>query len=505
MKNDPEKRIAELLLECHSKDIDEFSEKHRRELNELLRENEPNREFAVRFLMDSESLTELLATEEIADISARRHHRTTGNGNRSKALVKRALSAAAILLVSGLGFWVFHQRDLTPIASLLDEANAVFNTELPEGRSMEARRYSLTSGMVTIKFRNGVKMTVRGPAEFEIVNEFRVILSRGQARAFAPESGYGFTIETPEADIVDLGTEFGVAVDPESGESRVQVFDGRVDVKERKSKAALASLEFGEAARIHRGSVEAINAPKPDTFPTPADLAVARWRRLDRDLRKDKDVLIYYRFNRSPDNDRILIDESEHSASIDGKIVGARWVTGRWKGKGALLFDQPGDCVEFEIPGELPHFTFSFWLNVDRLDYGLTPIINSAGWEEGDFHLQYSRSQGTVFAAVYPSSLKSAPASLLATGKWVHLVAVVDIEAKTAVTWINGRLGVRSELPDEAISRPGFCRLGGWKDEDMTKRLRRDREFRGRIDEVVLWRRALTHKEIRRLAARGRP
>ena len=505
MKNDPEKRIADLLLECHSKDMADFSEKHRRELNQLLRENEAHREFAVQFLMDSESLTELLATEEIADISARRHRRTTGNRNRPKALARRAVAAAAILAISVLGVWVFQQRDQPPIASLLDEANAVFTTELPEGRAMEARHYSLTSGMVTIQFRNGVKMTVRGPAEFEIVNEFRVILSRGQARAFAPETGYGFTIETPEADIVDLGTEFGVSVDPESGESQVQVFDGRVDVKERKGKAALASLEFGEAARIHRGSVESISAPGPETFPTPTDLAVARWQRLDRDLRNDEDVLIYYTFDRNPDNELILTDESEHSESINGKIVGARWVTGRWNGKGALLFDQPGDCVEIDIPGELPQFTFSFWLNVDRLDYGLIPIINSAGWEEGDFHLQYSRSQGTVFAAVYPSSLKSAPASLLPTGKWVHLVAVVDIEARTASTWINARLAVQSQLPEEAVSRPALCRLGAWKDEDITKRLRRDREFKGRIDEVVLWRRALTKKEIRRLAARGRP
>ena len=501
--NPDQKRIAELLLE--SQDKDRFSEKQRNELNELLRDSEDNREFAAQFLLDGESLTEALATEEIADISARKHRRISDRGGSSGSLIKWSLAAAAIVVMTALGIWMNHREDKAPIASLVDKANAVFTNEATDLRSLEAKSYSLTSGMVTIKFRNGVRMTVRGPAEFEIINEFRVILSRGQARAFAPESGNGFTIETPEADIVDLGTEFGVSVDPESGESQVQVFDGRVDVKERKSKAALASLEFGEAARIHRGSVEAIGAPKPDTFPTPADLAVARWKRLDRDLRKDKDVLIYYRFDRNPDNDRILFDESEHSPSIDGKIVGARWVTGRWKGKGALLFDQPGDCVELEIPGELPQFTFSFWLNMDRLDYGLTPIINSAGWEEGDLHLQYSRSQGTVFAAIYPSSLKSAPASLLPTGKWIHLTAVVDIEAKTAATWINGKLAVRSELPDEAISRPGLCRLGAWKDEDMTKRLRRDREFKGRIDEVVLWRRALTNKEIRRLAARGKP
>ncbi len=500
--NPSQKRIAELLLESHHKD--DFSVKLRGELNDLLRESEENREFAARFLLDGETLTELLATDEIWDISARRRHHAPEPSHRPRLFRWIPAAAAALLVVSGLGFWLFQREAPLPVATILDQANAVFDQVLPENGHLETRNYALGSGMVTIGFRNGVKMTVRGPAEFEIVDEFRVILSRGQARAFAPESGHGFTIETPEADLVDLGTEFGVSVDPDSGESQVQVFDGWVDVKQRRGKTPIASLKFGDSARIHRGGVEPIRAPEPNTFPTPADLAVARWQRLDRELREDKDVLFYYAFNRLDDDDRRLVDEAEHGEAIHGKIVGARWVTGRWAGKGALLFDQAGDAVELEIPGELPQFTFSAWLNVDRFDYGLTPILNSAGWEEGDFHLQFSRSQGTVFAAVYPSNLRSAPASPFPLGQWVHLAAVVDIETGKASTWVNGRRAIRSQLSEEAISRPGLCRLGAWLAEDPAKK-GRSREFKGRMDEVVLWRRVLSPKEIRRLAARGRP
>ena len=503
--NPSEKRIAELLLEAHQHD--NLSANQRGELNDLLRESEENREFAAQFLLDGESLTELLATDEIHDISARRRRRAAESQRRTRPFLRwlPIAAAAAILAVLGLSLWFSRQEAPLPVATILDQADAVFAKALPEDGRLETRRYALASGMMTIEFRNGVKMTVRGPAEFEIVDEFRVILSRGQARAFAPESGHGFTIETPDADLVDLGTEFGVSVDPDSGESKVQVFDGRVDVKQRRGSAPIASLKFGDSARIHRGSVEPIRAPEPNTFPTPADLAVARWQRLDRELREDEDVLFYYAFNRRAEDDGRLVDEAEHGEAIHGKIVGARWVTGRWAGKGALLFDRPGDAVELEIPGELPRFTFSAWLNVDRFDYGLTPILNSAGWEEGDFHLQFSRSQGTVFAAVFPSNLKSAPTSAFPVERWVHLVAVVDIEARTASTWVNGRLAIRSQLSEEAVSRPGFCRLGAWFAEDPDRKWGRSREFKGRMDEVVLWRRVLSPKEIRRLAARGRP
>ena len=499
------KRIAELIL--LSRETDEFSEKRRSELNELLRTKEENREFAAQFLLDGESLTECLATDEISEISARKKHPVVARTKRLSRFTAVA-SIAATLLLLGLATWAILPSllDHSPVAVIRDHADAVFSDEdILTARQLDPTQYSLTSGMVMIEFRNGVSLTMKGPADFEIIDEFRIKLSRGQVRAFAPESGHGFTIETPNADLIDLGTEFGVSVDPATEVSEVQVFDGQVDVKNREGKTPISSLRFGDAARIRQGSIESIRAPRPDTFPTPSDLGFARWQILDRKFRADKDVLFYYAFHRSKEDDRTLFDESEHGESIHGKIKGARWVTGRWAGKRALLFDQPGDAVEIEIPGELPQFTFSAWINADRFDHGLTPIFNSAGWEEGDFHLQYSRSRGTIFAAVYPESLKSEDTNSLPVGRWVHLAAVVDVDQGFASTWIDGQRAVHSDLSESAFSKPGLCRLGAWLNEEQDRKWARDREFRGRIDEVVLWKRALSPKEIRKLATKGKP
>lgn len=108
-----------------------------------------------------------------------------------------------------LSAWV----NRAPIGIVQDEANAVFapGAALRDG-VLKSEFYSLVAGMISVEFRNGVSMTVKAPDEFEIINEFRVRLNRGNIRAIAPESGHGFIIETPDVDIKDLGTEFGVSV-----------------------------------------------------------------------------------------------------------------------------------------------------------------------------------------------------------------------------------------------------------------------------------------------------
>ena len=52
-----------------------------------------------------------------------------------------------------------------------------------------------------------------------------------------------------------------------------------------------------------------------------------------------------------------LKDHAPNKARLDGRIAGARWVTGRWPGKQALLFDRDGDHVKVEIPGEFRQMT----------------------------------------------------------------------------------------------------------------------------------------------------
>jgi hypothetical protein len=107
---------------------------------------------------------------------------------------------------------------------------------------------------------NGVDLLIEAPARVELVDVGNCVLHRGRIVARVPSKGTGYTVDTAKAKVVDLGTEFGVAVDPDR-ETVVQVFAGTV-VTELKNPDAPPNektrrLVAGETVRIDAtGAVE---------------------------------------------------------------------------------------------------------------------------------------------------------------------------------------------------------------------------------------------------------
>ena len=106
-----------------------------------------------------------------------------------------------------------------------------------------------------MQFRSGPTVHVVAPASVHIESPMLVHLDRGQATARVPVSSRGFAINTPEAKVVDQGTEFGVAA-RDDGKTDVIVFEGRVDVQDRaRALSQPRSLIMGEAAQMdHLGA-----------------------------------------------------------------------------------------------------------------------------------------------------------------------------------------------------------------------------------------------------------
>lgn len=91
-----------------------------------------------------------------------------------------------------------------------------------------SRPYTLTHGAIDLTLDSGATVALRAPVTFQIAEDNRLTLTRGQAYAVVPEAAIGFEIDTPEGRVVDLGTEFGVLVD-EVGRGEVVVFKGLVE------------------------------------------------------------------------------------------------------------------------------------------------------------------------------------------------------------------------------------------------------------------------------------
>jgi len=108
-------------------------------------------------------------------------------------------------------------------------------------------------------FASGVSLLVEAPANLRLVDATNTALNAGRIVVRVPPAAVGFAVDTPKARIVDLGTEFGVAVEP-GRETVVQVFAGSV-VAELKGPDASGGksrrVTAGETVQIDiSGSVE---------------------------------------------------------------------------------------------------------------------------------------------------------------------------------------------------------------------------------------------------------
>ena len=424
-------------------------------------------------------------------------------------LVSLAIAAAAVLAVMP-----WRPRSEAPKASvvrsvtalLVDEAGAEFAQKRQPGEvRFDPGSYELLAGTVHLRFANGADLVVQGPARFNIRDESHTQLISGRVRAIVPPTAHGFTIETRDIAYEDIGTEFGLSVDADMGESAMYVFDGQVNLHRAGTTRLLKSVFAGNAVRCRDGRVESAREVSTIHFPSPSEIGHLRWKSLHGEVQTDPNLIAWFPFTRE-DNASILTNAQRTHGIPDGRIFGAQWAAGRWSGKQALLFDRDSDFAELEIPGEFQELSIGVWLMVDRFDWEKSAILNSNGADPGDLHLQVTRyglPRGSVLggrAANYRWVGNPVPLS-----KWVYVVSVQSIPQRRSVIYVNGeRVWEVDIASNDLMIRPGVCRLGNWLAEGA-KDGSSPRAMRGRIDEVSVWNRALTQPEIVLLTEKGRP
>lgn len=106
----------------------------------------------------------------------------------------------------------------------------------------------LESGIVHLRFDSGVGVTLEGPAYFEVTSADATRLQSGLLTAIVPPGAEGFRVDTPSAQVVDLGTAFGVDQRPD-GTSTVSVFDGEVEIVRTQESDTRLLIE-GESVRL---------------------------------------------------------------------------------------------------------------------------------------------------------------------------------------------------------------------------------------------------------------
>jgi hypothetical protein len=506
--------------------IDGLASEHEvAQLNEILRSDAKSRQtFAEHLNLDS-ALAECAAglpgkQAAIEDIVQLNQQALFSNA------IAYSITAASIAVVLSLvtWFWLANSAirsttaisavsnsnstatNISSIANLVDEAGAKFASDRgPLGRKFEPGDYELVDGVAHLRFALGAELILNAPARWTILDSMHVRVEHGKLRAIVPPSAKGFSIMTPDAEYIDLGTEFALGVDKSVGASDLYVFDGQVNVAHKTSKRVMEEVFEGEANRYSQGVVS--SAPKMDSadFPTPNQIGMVRWQNHVEQLHKAPGLIAFFPFDKTSDESVLKngLKHSEHDIP-DGRIVGARWVSGRWPGKDSLLFDGDDERVELNIPGEFREYTIAVWIKIDRLDYEMNAILNSDELEDGDVHFQITRQglpKGGVQGGIANETFVGDP---LPMGKWVQVVMVIAATDYTRKVYANGKLVRQGVIDRDVIISPGLCRLGNWLPAEKHLE-KRTRAFRGRMDELAIWNRALQEIEIRQMFEAGRP
>lgn len=132
------------------------------------------------------------------------------------------------------------------------------------GDSVKAGSLELSEGFTELRLKNGVTLTLEAPVTLEFLSEDLVYLHKGNVVAKVPENAIGFTVNTPNTEVVDLGTEFGVRLDGK-GNSEVHVMEG--EVKARTLGTETFSHLYKNDALIFKGqSTPEKIASRPELF-----------------------------------------------------------------------------------------------------------------------------------------------------------------------------------------------------------------------------------------------
>ncbi len=385
------------------------------------------------------------------------------------------------------------------------------------GSRLPPSEIHLASGVAEIVFDQGTRVILEGPAYFTPQSARSGFLRSGKLVALVPPRADAFVIQTPSSVVTDHGAEYGLSVDG-NGTTELHAFSGSVDVGIRRdllSPPTLLAYRAGDAVRI---SMRNDAAPQP--IPARENAFVRHVRPPELDF--PNSLVSYWNFDEQggPAGDAV--------GRNDGALQGVAR-TGGLIGRGAIEFgDRHGQMVN--VGGGDGSFAFaegvtiealvvSRWdgasnLDADGLNYdeifrkddgeqlmlfSLQNDGNRNGFAEPSGKQGHVLSFGINVGGEYreldmPLDGEEGRPSLieLTDGRAHHLVATYDAVSGEKAIYVDGRKRYFYRYPAGSPLLTGGRRaaaIGNAADLPWEP-------FHGTIDEVAIYRAALSEAEI---------
>lgn len=442
---------------------------------------------------------------------------TVVSGGRSahRAWFTRPLRLAAAVLALAVGasvvLWqVLTQPAIGPVVATLGDHSGVRlsyvdGAVLPTsaGQPLHAATYTLEAGILQVVYDNGAKVLLQAPARFELASNQLLRLHSGRLTARVPEAAIGFTVVTPTADVVDLGTEFGVTAGENASE--VHVFEGEVLVKTasepdplrlRENRASRIDLATGTPTGVDfhpLGFMRTLSDP-------PSDL-IERLRKLS--------PLALYRMVPTDDGRTLRDDRSDgHHGQVFAPLGRVPWAAG-FGGGTALSLNGAEANTYAVIPG-FPKCTSGAlsvcaWIYANRRPRWASIVKNWAKDGKvnhgGQFHFGLFRDDGDLEAHVHDASGQEVLVrenQPLPLDQW-HFVAFT-FDGSTLRLYRNGIELAATPCQGLWDYGPNALGVGVKLRDESTPDLRNAGYWDGRLDNVAIFHRALSAAEIASLS-----
>jgi hypothetical protein len=446
-----------------------------------------------------------------------------------RPMLARALAVAASLMLVAGGVWTLwfkhpaarNGATSTAVAMLTRTVDAHWDQRMKPlrvGGALEPGSLRLESGLAQVVFYSGARVVIEGPTELQLVSRVEAVCPTGRLLLEVPPPARGFRLKTPQLNVVDLGTSFGI--DATGGRTEVHVFKGKVEFS---AGVAKQSLGEGRAAVVQGSAPPRFMAANSGAFTPMFEFQqrlmaseayrYEQWQFASAQLNQDPSLLVRLDFENPSSTDGTLHNTAEKNRSVqEATVVGCVRAEGRWREKLALEFQSVNDRVRLAVPGDFAALTLSAWVCVKGLDRQFNSLFMSDGFDPGTIHWLI-RNDGvlglTVFGPEYGKFqiLASLPVVTLdKLGMWQHLTVVIDGKARQVVHYLNGLPVSRRTLKFGPPFRVGSAELGNWNARSGPNPAPPlIRNLSGSLDEFELFSRALSDAEVRELYAKGKP
>lgn len=164
---------------------------------------------------------------------------------RMRVFLTPALTiAACMVLIAGIWYGSAY-LSLKDAITVSGSPNSAWQIDGAEGGGALAsgQRLVITSGVVSLEYPSGTRISGQAPVTLEIEGDQSVGLVSGNAFFDVAEEDHGFSVHTPRARYVDLGTSFGISADRIDGDElhvsqgvvRLELPDEQPEITERKA------------------------------------------------------------------------------------------------------------------------------------------------------------------------------------------------------------------------------------------------------------------------------